>query len=142
MIESSHPLPTEQAMIVVQTKTSPRVTTIVQMELVSSPPPAIFEINSMALPPWLSSFTPKRKKQEISPDIFDFQQLKKSKPKVAKRAKTVSGVIVDSDKMKVAEIVEPVVEKPHEEMQASDYKITRVELGKQTHAVVMHDAQH
>lgn len=118
LMESPHPLLVEQAMIVVQTETSPRVTTVIRIEHVSSSPPTISETNSMALPPWLSSFTPKRKKQEISPNIFDFQQLKKSKPKAAKRAKTVSRVIVDSNRIKVAAIVEPIVDNPHEEMQS------------------------
>lgn len=95
----------------------------------------------MALPPWLSSFTAKRKKQVISPDPFDYQQLKQSKPKAVKKAKTVSRVIIDENWMRVAEIAEPISDKPVEEMQAADYRITKVQLGKQTHEVVKHDAQ-
>lgn len=54
----------------------------------------------------------------------------------------ISRVTVDSSKMKVAEIVEPLADKPHEEMSATDYKVTRVELGKKMHEVVKHDAQY
>lgn len=48
---------------------------------------------------------------------------------------------VDSNKMKVAEIVEPIADKPLDEMSTTDYKVTRIELGKQTHEVIKHDAQ-
>lgn len=114
---------------------------VVQTKIASPLLSAAIEGELMALPPWLNSFAPKRKKQEISLDVFDYQQLKQSRPKVAKRAKIISRVTVDSNKRKVAEIVEPLVDKPHEEMQAADYMVTRVELGKQTHEVVKHDAQ-
>lgn len=43
--------------------------------------------------------------------------------------------------MKYAKIVEPLVDKLREEMQVSDYRFTRVELGKQTLANMMQDAQ-
>lgn len=97
-------------------------------------------MNTLELPPWLSSITPKKKKQEISVDIFDFQQLGKPKPRAAKKAKTVSRVVVDSNKMKYVELANPLAEKSLEEMQLLDYRLTRVELGKQTHAEIMHDA--
>lgn len=38
-------------------------------------------------------------------------------------------------------MVEPLVEKPIEEMQLSNYRLTRVELGKHTRSGLMYDAQ-
>lgn len=141
MRQSSCPLVTEQAMVAIQTDTSSKMTMTVQTETASPLLSVVIEGELMALPPWLSSFTPKRTKYEISPDVFDYHQLRQSRPKVAKRATTISRVTVDSNKMKVTEIVEPLVDKPHEEMQAADYRVTRVELGKKAHVVVKHDAQ-
>lgn len=73
--------------------------------------------------------------------MFDFQQLRKSKPKATKKAKTISRVVVDCNKMKYAEVAEPLTNKPQGEMQLFDYRFTRVELGKHMHVGVMHDAQ-
>lgn len=73
MTKGSHDLPPKQTLIVVQIETSPRVTIVVEAKLISSQTTiAISNVNSLELLPWLSSITPKRKKQEISPNIFDF----------------------------------------------------------------------
>lgn len=93
------------------------------------------------LPSWLSAVVPKRKKHDVLPDIFDFEQLKQVKAKGIKRAKMVSRVRMDKNKTKYVEIAEPLIEKPRDEMQLVDFKITRLDLGKQTHARLINDAQ-
>lgn len=60
-----------------------------------------------SLPPWLVSNTPKRKKKAISPDDFDFIQLVPIKPKVTKKAKTLSRLRIDQSKNKYVEMVIP-----------------------------------
>lgn len=141
MRQSSCPLVTEQTVVAVQTYIPPMMTTVIQTKTASPLPMIAIGGELMTLPPWLSSFTPKRKKQEISSDAFDYQQLKLSRSKVAKKAKTICRVTIDSNKMKVAEIVEPIADKPLDEMSAVDYKVTKIELGKQTHEVIKYDAQ-
>lgn len=95
-------------MVAIQTDTPPRVTMDVQTETASLSPLVATRGELVVLPPWLSFFTSKRKKQEISPDVFDYQQLKQSRPKVAKKAKTISRVTVDNNKMKVAQLLSPL----------------------------------
>lgn len=115
---------------------------MIQEESISSETTfVVFDVNSLELPPWLISITPKRKKQEISPNILDFQQIMKLKPRVAKKEKTISWVVVDKNKMKYVEVEEPLVEKPPKEMQLSNYRLTGIECGKQTHSSLKHDAQ-
>ena len=50
-------------------------------------------------------------------------------------------ILVDFDKTKYVEIVEPLVDKLVEELTSSDYKFTKVEVGKQSHLTCLQDAQ-
>lgn len=58
---------------------------------------------------------PKRKKQVIYPNDFDFGQLVQVNPKVLKGSKTLSRVRVDQSGNKYAELVVPLLEKIGEE---------------------------
>ena len=49
--------------------------------------------------------------------------------------------MVDSDKTKFVEIVEPLVDKPVEELTRSNYKFTKVEIGKQSCLGYLQDVQ-
>ena len=48
--------------------------------------------------------------------------------------------MVDDNIMKYARVVEPLVEKPTEEMQPTDYKFSKIKLSKQTHLGCKQDA--
>ena len=73
----------------------------------------------------------KRKNEEITPKEFDRQVVRGMVSK-NRKAKIVSQVVVDGNNIKYAEVVEPLVQKPAEEMQANDYKFSKIELGKQS----------
>ena len=66
--------------------------------------------------------------------------MKKTKSKSLKD-KIVSRILVDSDKTKYVEVVEALVDKPVEELTRSDYKFTKVEVGKQSRLRYLQDAQ-
>lgn len=88
MSKACHDMTSEQTLVTLQTEASPRITTAVQTEPVSTQATIVVtEVISLDLPPWLSLITPKRKRQEISPDVFDFQQLRKSKPRLPRKTK-------------------------------------------------------
>ena len=55
--------------------------------------------------------------------------------------KIVSRILVDSKKTKFVEVVEPLVDKPIEEVTHVDYKFTKVEIGKQSWLSCLQDAQ-
>lgn len=83
------------------------------------------------LPPWLDIVAPKRKKQVVSPDDFDFEQLTPSKAKVAKKPKIVSRVLIDLvSKRKYPEVIVPTIGKTKENIQVADYTIQTVDLGE------------
>ena len=86
---------------------------------------------------WLSIFKMKRMKVVLPPDDLP---IKKTKSKSLKD-KIVSRILVDSDKTKFVEVDEPLVDKPVEELTRSDYKFTKVEIGKQSHLGCLQDAQ-
>lgn len=58
-------------------------------------------------PPWLSFNAPKRKKQAMSLDDFDFNQLIPSITETVKKAKILSRVMVDKNKNKYVEVDVP-----------------------------------
>ena len=57
-----------------------------------------------------------------------------TKPRVSKnkKAKIVSRIVVDENHIKYAEVAEPLMEKSTKDMQPANYRITTVELSKQT----------
>lgn len=93
------------------------------------------------LPPWMEVVAPKRKKQVISPDEFDFEQLVPPKPKGTKKPKTVSRVLVDpKSKRKYAEVMVPSSDKNKDDVRPEDYIMQTVELGQETHESVKLDS--
>lgn len=92
---------------------------------------------SFSLLAWLSKITTKRRKVVVP---LDNLPVKKTKSKSLKD-KIVSRILVDSDKTKFVEIAEPLVDKPVEELIHSNYKITKVEVGKQSRLGCLQDAQ-
>lgn len=74
------------------TFTNSIVTTSIQNHELSSQVLSTRVEDDTPLPPWLVSNTPKRKKQAISPNDFDFSHLVPVKPKGTKKAKTLSRV--------------------------------------------------
>ena len=94
------------------------------MPMVSTVPVSTDE--SFSFPAWLSRITTKRRKVVVPPDNL---LIKKTKSKSLKD-KIVSRILVDSDKTKFFEVVEPLVDKPVKELTHSDYKFTKVEIRK------------
>ena len=92
---------------------------------------------SFSLTAWLSKITTKRRKVVVPPNNLP---VKKTKSKSLKD-KIVSRILVDSDKTKFVEIIEPLVDKPVEELTRFDYKFTKVEVGKKSHLGCLQDAQ-
>lgn len=129
MTEVTHSTPPPVA---IQIETPAIVTTVVQdnpeLTMVTT---VSANASSFNLPPWLSTITQKRKKEEIPPEEVD-NQVSKSRVSKNKKVKVVSRVTIDENHIKFAEVAEPLVEKSTEDMQPTDYRITRVELGKQT----------
>ncbi|XP_059071781.1 uncharacterized protein LOC131870090 [Cryptomeria japonica] len=78
--------------ISVVTMTYPIVTTTIQDSINPSQDVVAGEDDDSTLPPWLFSNAPKRKKQTVSPEDFDFSQLVVVKPKSTKKAKNLSRV--------------------------------------------------
>lgn len=68
----------------------------------------------------------KRRKVVVPPDNLP---VKKTKSKSLKD-KIVSRILVDLEKTKFVKVAEPLVYKPIEELTCSDYKFTKVEIGK------------
>lgn len=67
---------------------------------------------NLELPPWMEVVAPKRKKQVICLDEFDFERLVPPKPKGTKKPKMVSQVLVDpTSKRKYAEVMVPLLDK-------------------------------
>lgn len=89
-----------------------------------------------SLPAWLSKITMKRRKVVLPPDDLP---IKKTKSKSLKE-KIISRILVDSDKTKFMEVAEPLVSKLVEELIRSDYKFTKVEIGKQSRLGCLQDA--
>lgn len=86
---------------------------------------------------WLDSVVPKRKKQVISPDDFDFDQLGLVKEKVTKKPNTMSRILVDPvRKRKYAEVLMPSSNKDKDNIQSIDYTMQTMELGVETHESV------
>ena len=71
---------------------------------------------------------------------LDDLHIKKTRSRYLKD-KIVSRILVDSEKTKFVEIVEPLVNKPVEELTRFDYKFTKVEIGKQLCLSCLQDAQ-
>ena len=112
--------------LAVQTE-SYSITTEIQsrsMPMVSTVPASAHE--NFSLPAWLSKITTKRRKVVIPPDNLP---VKKTKSKSLKD-KIVFRILVDSDKTKFVK-----------ELTRSDYKFTKVEIGKQSHLTCLQDAQ-
>lgn len=66
--------------------------------------------------------------------------IKKTMSKSLKN-KIVSRILVDFENTKFVEVVEPLVNKPVEELTCSDYKSTKVKIGKQSRLGYLQDAQ-
>lgn len=94
-----------------------------------------------SLPPWLVSNTPKRKTQAISLDDFDFNQLVSAKPKVTKKAKTLSRLRIDQSKNKYVEMAISPPNTDLDKVQATNFVIKIIDLGEQTHEDTIEDAQ-
>ncbi|XP_057819851.1 classical arabinogalactan protein 9-like [Cryptomeria japonica] len=114
VLPTSMPLPppiSVSTILVMTTPMMPIATTVLVQggplaaSVSSSPPPTSLLVvtqvevttptTQSVLPPWLDIVAPKRKKQVVSPDDFDFEQLAPLKAKVTKKPKTVSRVLVD-----------------------------------------------
>lgn len=114
------------------------VTTDIQsgsMPMVSNVPTSVDKIFS--LPAWLSRITTKRRKMDVP---LNNLPAKKTKSKSLKD-KIVSRILVQYDKTKFVEVAEPLVDKLVEELTRSDYKFTKVEIGKQSHLSCLQDVQ-
>ena len=109
MIKSSHHAPMNSVM---QTESCSVMTEIQSgsMVVVSTVPASTDE--SFSLLAWLSKITMKRRKVVVP---LDNLLVKKTKSKSLKD-KIVSRILVDSDKTKFVEVVEPLVDKPTEEL--------------------------
>lgn len=92
------------------------------------------------LPPWLVSQAPKRKKQVVSLDELDFEEVVSSKPKGKKKPKTLSKLHMEA-RHKFVEVAEPPQGKNCDEVNIEEYTVTRIDLGKITHTSVKEDAQ-
>lgn len=88
-----------------------------------------------SLPAWLRKITMKRRKMVVPPENLP---IKKTKSKTLKD-KIVSRILVDSDKTKFVEVVEPLVDKPIEELTHFDYKFTKIEIGKKSCLICLQD---
>lgn len=85
---------------------------------------------------------PKRKRQVISPDNFDFDQLGPVKQKVTKKPKTVSRILVDLvSKRKYDEVLVSSSDKDKDNIQFADYTMQIIELGVETYESVKKDSQ-
>lgn len=71
--------------------------------------------------------------------LSDNFPIKKTKSKYLKD-KIVSKVLVDFDKTKFILVAKPLVDKLVEELTCSDYKFTKVEIGKQSRLSCLQDA--
>ena len=91
---------------------------------------------SFSLLAWLSRITTKRRKVIVP---LDDLPVKKTKSESLKD-KIVFRILVDSDKTKYIEVAEPLVDKPVEELTSSDYKFTKVEVGKKSRLSSLQDA--
>lgn len=92
--------------------------------------------------PWLDVVASKRKKQVISPDDFNFDQLGPIKNKVTKKPKTMSRILVDLvSKKKYDEVLVSSSYKDKENIQPVGYTMQTVELGIETHESVKQDSQ-
>lgn len=133
MTKVTHSSPTA-----IQTETPAIVTTVMlgnpKLSMVAT---ILASASSFSLPPWLSTVTQKRKKEEI-PLEEDDRQVSKTRVSKNKKAKTISQVMVDENHIKYAEVAKPLVEKSTKD--PADYKITRVELDKQTRLSYQQDA--
>lgn len=123
------------------TNTLPIVSTI-STSTVSGTPAVGMDpnVSTSLLPPWLLAYMPKRKKQVISPDDFDFTKLVPAKPKAPKKLKILSSVLEDKGH-KFLEIAKPPQDATIEGFDMNDYSISRVELGKITHESAKNDMQ-
>ena len=91
---------------------------------------------SFSLPAWLSRITTKRRKIIVPPDDLP---MNKTKSKSLKD-KIVSRILVNFDKTKYVEVVEPLVDKLVEALTSFDYEFTKVEVGKQSCLSCLQDA--
>lgn len=119
---------------------SPLLNTTIQDSINPSQDVLVGGEDDSTLPPWLFSNAPKRKKQVVSPEDFDFSQIVPIKPKTTKKAKTFSRVKVDKNKNKYDKVVIPPQDVVIDQVQDIDYTIQRVELGKHTHDFAPGDA--
>lgn len=93
------------------------------------------------MPLWLVFNTLKRKNRAISLDDFNFSQLTHVKPKGTKKAKTLSKVMVDKSKNKYVEMEISPLDIDLDKFQPTNYVINRIDMGKQTHEVIVEYAQ-
>lgn len=124
----------------VVTMTSPIVTTTIQDSINPSQDVVASENDYSTLPPYLSSNVPKRKKQIVSPEDFDFKQLALVKHKTTKKTKNLSRIKVDKNKNKYVQVAIPLSYVVIGQVQDSNYVIHKIEPGKQTHDSVAQDA--
>jgi hypothetical protein len=92
------------------------------------------------LPPWLVTQAPKRKKQVVSLDELDLEEVIPSKPKGKKKPKTLSRLHMEVGH-KLFGLAKPPQGKIHDEVSVEEYTITRIDLGKITHTSVKEDPQ-
>ncbi|KAH9304011.1 hypothetical protein KI387_008415, partial [Taxus chinensis] len=92
-------------------------------------------------PQWLLEQNPRKRKVFVPLPAFDFNSLKTSTARSAKKPKTVSRVLVDASGDKFAEIATPSADKTRDDITAADYQVTRVSLGKVTTEGAQQDAR-
>lgn len=92
-----------------------------------------------SIPPWLISQVSKHKKQMISPNEVDLEEIVPPKAKGKKKENFHSRLHIDKSGHKYVDISLP----PHEQgdVNMEDYTITRFQLGKVTNASEKEDAQ-
>jgi hypothetical protein len=81
---------------------------------------------------------PKRKKQVVSLDKIDLEEVIPSKPKGKKKPKTLSRLYMEAWN-KFFEVAEPLQGKICDEVNVEEYIVTRINLGNITHASLKED---
>jgi hypothetical protein len=98
------------------------------------------EADTSFLPPWLVTQAPKRKKQVVSPDELYLEEVIPYKSKGKKKPKTLSRLHMEVGQ-KFVELENPPEGKSCDEVSVEEYTITRIDLGKITHASAKEDAK-
>jgi hypothetical protein len=92
------------------------------------------------VPPWLVTQEPKRKKQFVSPNELDLEEVIPSKPKGKKKPKTLSRLHMEASH-KFFELAKPPQGKIHNKVNVEESTITKPDLGKIKHTSAKEDAQ-